>query len=285
MIKGRDIWYESHNSLQLYACDYYPENPAATVLCMPGLTRNGKDFEPVVELLANNYRVITVDLRGRGKSQWDPAPANYQPLSYVQDMFVLLDKLQLNEVVLLGTSLGGLMAMLMAAMHPEKITAMILNDIAPEINPEGLARIKSYVGKSEPAKNWAQAMAQARRLNQREFPDLSEQQWLDFVRRLYREDSTGRPVLDYDPAISQPMAGDDDAVAPALWEVFQQISEKPMLLIRGALSDILTEAIVDKVIKKKPDVNYCCLENRGHTPLLSEPKAQRAIEQFLLALA
>lgn len=285
MTKARDVWYESHNGLQLYACDYCPSAPAATILCMPGLTRNGKDFEPVVELLANNYRVITVDLRGRGKSQWDPVSANYQPLSYVQDMFVLLDKLQLNEVVLLGTSLGGLMAMLMAAMHPEKITAMILNDIGPEINPEGLARIKSYVGKTQPADNWAEAMAQAQLLNQREFPDLSQQQWADFVRRLYREDSTGRPVLDYDPAISQPMTASKEAVAPALWDVFQQIADKPMLLIRGALSDILTKPIVDKVMHIKPDIDYCCLENRGHTPLLSEPEAQRAIEQFLLTLA
>ena len=285
MTKAKDIWYRSLDGLQLYACDYCPAEPIETIVCMHGLTRNSKDFDPVVELLSEQYRVITVDLRGRGRSQWDRSPANYQPACYVQDMFILFEKLNLGDVILLGTSLGGLMSMLMSAMHPEKIKAVIVNDIGPEIHPEGLARIKSYVGKSKGVNNWAEATAQVKLINQHDFPDLSEKQWSDFALRLYRENQAGIPVLDYDPAISQPMIESEEAAAPTLWDVFEHTANKPLLLIRGALSDILTDTIVHKMLKVKPDISYCCLSNRGHAPLLSESKAQQAIKNFLVSLS
>ena len=153
-----DVWYSSHDGLNLYARDYSKalknNKDAITLLCMHGITRNSADFEDICNELADRYRLIVVDQRGRGLSDYDPNPTNYNPLVYVQDMFLLLEKLKLSSVVLLGTSMGGTMAMIMAAMNPDKVQGLIINDIGPEIGKTGLERLKGYVGKSAPVSNW-----------------------------------------------------------------------------------------------------------------------------------
>lgn len=285
MTEFADLWYHSADGLRLYARDYAGPGPGAPVaLCMHGLTRNSADFAGLAAHLARHYRVLVADQRGRGRSDYDPVPANYQPGTYVQDMFALLDGQGVEQALLLGTSMGGLMAMLMAAMQPARVSGLILNDIGPVVDPAGLERIKRYVGKSQPVADWQEAAAQIRAINGDAFPDFTDEDWLAFTRALYRE-VDGVPVLAYDPAIAQPMAAsDDNAVPPDLWPVFESIRALPILVLRGAHSDILAAGCVAEMQKRKPDLASAEIPRRGHAPTLDEPESRRAIDSFLAEL-
>ena len=280
-----DIWYRSSDGLQLYARDYRCRDSAGgarpAVLCMHGLSRNSADFAALAEHLCAGYRVLCVDQRGRGRSDYDRQVSNYALPTYVRDMFTLLDLLAIDRVILVGTSMGGLMAFAMAAAQPGRVRAMVINDIGPELDPRGLARIVAYVGKLPPVADWDQAVAQCREVNAGVFPDFSDRQWLDFARGIYVE-RDGVPVLAHDPAIAEPM-GDDgaSAVPPDLWPVFRGIAEIPMLVVRGEASDILSRACVERMRAIKPDLQSVTVPRRGHAPLLTEPAALQAIDTFL----
>ncbi|HKI74256.1 MAG TPA: alpha/beta hydrolase, partial [Pseudomonadales bacterium] len=168
-----DIFYQSRDGLRLHAREYGRADSPFTLLCMPGLTRNAADFEDIGEAFRTHYRIVAADQRGRGDSAWDTDASHYEPATYVQDMFTLIESAGMQKVVLLGTSLGGLMAMMMNAMHPGRFAGVILNDIGPEVNPAGLERIKGYVGKSAPVTSWADAVAQTRQTNRIAFPNLA----------------------------------------------------------------------------------------------------------------
>jgi pimeloyl-ACP methyl ester carboxylesterase len=278
----KDIWYQSADGLRLYARDYAHSEPQATILCMHGLTRNSADFAQLCEHLSDRFRVIAVDQRGRGLSQYDHDPSRYNPMVYVQDMITLLDHLALDKVVLIGTSLGGLMAMIMTSMQPQRVAGVVLNDIGPDVNPVGLERIKSYLGRSTPAADWAEAVAQVKWLLGTELPRLNDQQWLDFAHNLYRENDQGMLALAYDPAISTPLDnGNEDASAVDLWPAFTAMLSIPVLLIRGACSDILALDCVEKMQQQKPDMQYVEVTECGHAPLLNEPECVSAIDHFL----
>lgn len=283
-----DYWYQSSDGLRLYARDYPCSatgkgNPS-TVLCMHGLTRNCADFAGLAGHLCSDYRVLSVDQRGRGRSDYDSVAANYTPLTYVQDMFGLLDRLQVSEVILVGTSMGGLMSFIMAAMQPARISAMVINDIGPEVDQRGLDRINSYVGKSKPVSNWAEAIAQVRSIAEVAFPDFTDEQWQDFARDVYREEN-GIPVLAYDPAISQPMSdANSGAVPPDLWPLFESIVKVPMLVIRGESSDILSRECIEQMRDRKRDLQVSEIPQRGHAPTLNEAASRTAIDRFLGAL-
>ena len=281
-----DVWYSSSDGLKLYARDYRRSsvtgNDGPPVLCMHGLTRNSADFEDICDHLANRYRLIVVDQRGRGRSAYDPQPANYQPAVYVQDMFTLLRHLEISSATLMGTSMGGIMAMMMAAMQPDMVKAMIINDVGPELNPAGLARIQNYVGKSSPVTSWDEAVQQTRDTNGVAFPGFSEQDWMRFARRVYQSDKSGRPVLAYDPAIATPI--DDSggqSLSLDLWPTFRMSLDKPMLLLRGELSDLLAPSCVEKMQQINPAMAFVEIPNVGHAPLLNEAAAVAAIEGFL----
>jgi pimeloyl-ACP methyl ester carboxylesterase len=285
MTEFADFWYHSADGLRLYARDYAGPGPDAPVaLCMHGLTRNSADFAGLAPHLAQHYRVLVSDQRGRGRSDYDPNPVNYQPGTYVQDMFALLNSQGIQQALLVGTSMGGLMAMLMAAMQPARVSGIVLNDIGPEVDPAGLERIKRYVGKSRPVADWQQAAAQIRDINADAFPDFTEEDWLAFARALYRE-VDGVPVLAYDPAIAQPMAAsDDNAVPPDLWPVFESIRSLPILVIRGINSDILATGCVAEMQRRKPDLVSAEIPLRGHAPTLDESESRRAIDSFIALL-
>lgn len=285
MTEYRDLWYHAADGLRLYARDYPgPTAKAPVALCMHGLTRNSADFAGLAPWLARHYRVLVADQRGRGNSGYDPVTANYQPGTYVRDMFTLLEQQQVAQTLLVGTSMGGLMAMLMAAAQPARASALILNDIGPEVEPAGLARIKGYVGKSPPVSNWNEAEAQIRALNAAAFPDFSERQWSDFARALYRE-VDGKPELAYDPAIARPLAASDSsAVPPDLWSVFDAIRTLPILLLRGEHSDLLGRDCVAQMRRRKPDLEVAEIPHRGHAPTLDEPDSRLAIERFIASL-
>jgi len=272
-------------SLRLYAEACGPRDAPLTILCLHGLTRNRADFDALVSRLSARYRLITADQRGRGKSQWDPNPANYQPATYVRDMFQLLDRLQIARVVLIGTSMGGIMSMIMAARQPTRVHAMVLNDIGPEVPNSGLRRLRHSLNTAAQIDTWNDAARQAKRVNELAFPDYGAADWAAFARRIYAEDASGRPVAAYDPAILDGLnAADLSAVAPDLWSLWTQFSTIPTLAIRGELSDILSADILATMAAQHPNLITANIPNRGHAPMLDEPAAQAAIDAFLAGL-
>jgi pimeloyl-ACP methyl ester carboxylesterase len=277
-----DYWYNSADGLRLYARDYGHSAPRATVLCMHGLTRNSADFAELCEALQADYRVIAVDQRGRGRSAYDSDPAHYSPLVYVRDMFTLLDSLVIPRVIAIGTSMGGIMSLIMAAQQPTRLAAVVLNDIGPVIDPVGLDRIRRYVGKVPPVASWPAAIAQVRDLNAPVFPDWQATDWERFAHKLYREDAQGVPQLAYDPAIAKSIQESADTPPIDLWPAFAALTPIPTLVIRGATSDVLAPECVAEMRRRKPDLVAVEVPDRGHAPMLDEPVARAAVLQFLL---
>jgi pimeloyl-ACP methyl ester carboxylesterase len=280
----RELRFPAADGLELF-CRLYDAAPAGalTVLCLPGLTRNSRDFEALAPHLAKRYRVACPDLRGRGLSAWDPKWQNYHPGQYFADLQRLIERLAAPRIAIIGTSLGGLLAMMMGASAPELVAGIVLNDVGPEIDPRGVERIKSYVGRLPPVRTWADAVAQLRQVYESAWPGLSAEAWSRLVQRSYRADADGIPRLDADPKI-----GDALRAAPAapagLWPVFSRLEQMPLLVIHGALSDILTEPILARMQREKPDLARVTVANRGHVPLLDEPEALAAIDRFLAHL-
>ena len=285
----QDIWYQSQDNLWLYARDYQPtgnHHAKTTLLCMHGLTRNSADFAALAKHLQHRCRVIAVDQRGRGQSDADPEPMNYHPGTYVQDMFSLIELLQLEECILFGTSMGGLMSLIMASLQPDLFTAIILNDVGPEIDQAGLNRIQSYVGKQAPINTWEEAVAQAKTINQHALPDLDAEAWLRFAKAIYREDSQGRLEVAYDPSIAVPMKTvGEESTSTDLWPQFNAVAGTPLLVIRGEFSDILSMNCVNKMRSIHKGMKFCQVPNRGHTPLLNEVCSLQAINDFLDSLS
>jgi pimeloyl-ACP methyl ester carboxylesterase len=276
----------SDGTLRLHAEDCGPTNAPLTVLCLHGLTRNGRDFEALVEHLSADYRVITADQRGRGQSQWDPDPAHYQIPVYAKDMTCLLDRLEVARVVLIGTSMGGLISMMLGATAPARVQGIILNDIGPEIPATGIKRLRESLNTATQVSTWADAAQQARRINGHAFPDYGDADWDAFARRIYTEDATARPVPAYDPAILEGLrqTADPNAVTPTLWPLWVQLGSIPMLAIRGALSDILSVEVLEHMAARHQNLITLTLPNRGHAPMLDEPAAIAAIDRFLESL-
>lgn len=276
--------WASADGLTLFARVYESAGrEAPTVLCLPGLTRNSRDFEALAPHLAEGYRVICPDLRGRGFSQRDPQWRNYHPGTYVQDIGRLMEVFGLGRVAVIGTSLGGLLAMLLAAGEPSRVAGIVLNDIGPEADPRGIERIRGYTGKLPPVCTWEEAIAQFREVNGRAWPGLSAEQWSVVTHRSYREDASGTPALDYDPLIGEAIRA-ARAVPEGLWPAFAQIKAVPMLVLRGALSDILSAEILERMRREKPDLLSLTVADRGHVPLLDEPQVLQAIDRFLARL-
>ncbi|TCM19792.1 pimeloyl-ACP methyl ester carboxylesterase [Novosphingobium sp. PhB165] len=264
------------------ARDYTRTGPAPVLLLMHGLTRNSADFEPLAAHLSDTYRLIVPDQRGRGLSQWDPEPANYRPDVYAQDMFALLDGLEIERACLVGTSMGGLMAMVMNAVRPGLATGFVFNDIGPVLDPAGLARIQGYVGPSEPMASWTAAAARCRAVNAVAFPDYGKAEWLAFARRTCRENADGTVSLDYDPAIAQSMAGDAPQTVPVdLWPLWDALDAAPVLVVRGELSDLLSRETVREMAQRHSGpYSHVEVPRVGHAPILDEVSALAAILSF-----
>jgi pimeloyl-ACP methyl ester carboxylesterase len=279
----QDRFRLSADGLTLHYRDY-PGDPAATpVLCIPGLTRNARDYATLAEGLAGERRVIVAELRGRGLSHPAPDPLTYVPPVYAGDIIALLAQLDIGPVALIGTSLGGIIAMLLGAMNPALLAGVLLNDIGPVIDPAGLARIGSYVGKGDGWPDW-QAAADAQAATHAEaFPDYGPADWLAMAYRVCREES-GRIVTDYDPAIAAPFAvapGPAPDPAPDPWALLTGFAGKPSLLVRGGLSDILSEATAVRMAETLPLMRRVTLPRIGHAPTLDEPECAPAIADWL----
>jgi pimeloyl-ACP methyl ester carboxylesterase len=278
---------KSPDGLSIYLRDYAPSGPSTKtpVLCLHGLTRNSKDFEAAAPWIASlGRRVLAMDVRGRGQSDWDNDPTRYNPAVYAGDVVAALAQLNIPKALFVGTSMGGLITMILAATKGELIPAAILNDIGPAIDPRGIARIAGYTGNTGPFPNWAACAAQIKALQGDFYPDADEAFWQTFARRCAKEMGSGHVVFDYDPAISKAIS----AAAPppeALMPLFQALAAKPVLVVRGALSDILSTDGVAAMRAAKPDLEVCEVARVGHAPTLDEPAARDAIARFLGRIA
>ncbi len=262
------------------------------ILCIPGLTRNVRDFSDVVDAFSSPDReVIAVSLRGRSGS--DRAEmTSYTPPTYRDDVLALLDALGIDQAIFLGTSLGGITTMLTAEKAVERIKAAIINDVGPELAPEGIMRIIDYMnartevpGASADAQarvSFDQAIAAIRGINDVAFPGQDAAFWEVFARRTYREEEPGQWALDFDPQIS--VALTQAPPTPDLWPGFKALAACPTLVIRGAISDLLSPTIVEQMREARPGFEYCEVANVGHAPTLAEPEAVAAIAAFLDAL-
>ena len=274
--------FASHDGLRLYSRVYAgPQDGAPAVLCLHGLTRNSRDFEDLAPHLARRYRVIVPDLRGRGFSARDPQIGNYQPAVYVRDILALLGALQAPRVAIVGTSLGGLLAMMLAFSHPARVAGMVLNDVGPELDPRGIERIKQYAGRLPPARTWSVAVEQTQHIFGAAWPGLAPARWQDLARRGYREDAAGLVGVDADPKIGESLRAAPAAAAPDLWPLWQALRGTPTLAIRGALSDILSAATFARMKRDNPNLQQLEVANRGHVPLLDEPECVAAVDAFL----
>ena len=274
------------DELSLYARDYAGAEGAARlpVIAIHGLTRNSADFGTVAPLIAaTGRRVLALDVRGRGRSDRAADPMTYQPPVYAKDVLALLDQAGVGRAVFLGTSMGGLITMARTAMAPDRVAAAILNDIGPEVAPEGLARIASYTGQTVEIRSWDDAADYARRTNGAALPHYGPDDWLAFARRVFREGPDGVPVLDYDPDITVPMrAAGKDALVPDLWPAFRHLAEgRKLLLVRGATSDLLSSDIAGRMREAAPEMKFVEVPGVGHAPMLDEPAARDAILDFL----
>jgi pimeloyl-ACP methyl ester carboxylesterase len=275
-------WWTSKDGLKLYARLYEAAGVSApAVLCLPGLTRNSRDFDALASHLAARYRVVCPDLRGRGLSAWDPTWQNYQPATYVADLVALSGTVDLQRMAIVGTSLGGILAMLLQSVLPGTVAGMVLNDVGPEIDPVGAARIRGYAGRLPQVRNWQEAVAQLQTVYGAAWPGLAEPMWYELARRSFRENASGLPVLDVDPKVGEAMRAAPEAAAPDLWPLYATLAPVPVLAIRGALSDILSVATFARMQREKPDLIALTVANRGHVPLLDEPECLTAIDAFL----
>jgi pimeloyl-ACP methyl ester carboxylesterase len=281
-----DLHWRSADGLSLHARDYLGPADRAPVICIHGLTRNARDFEDLAPLIvgATGRRVIAVDVRGRGASDRAVDPMTYNPGMYAADILALLDDQAIARAAFVGTSMGGLIMMTLALMRPDAIAAAILNDVGPEIAPEGLARIAGYIGVSAEVADWAGAAAWVKAGNGVVFPDYGEADWDRMARRTFRE-AGGRPVLDHDPDIAVPIrAADPSAPPPDLWPAFGAlVSGRPALLIRGETSDILSPDIAARMRAAAPHMTYAEVSRVGHAPMLDESEAFDAIATLLHA--
>ena len=281
---GEHRYRSACGQLELFARDYPSDYPGdgPALLLMHGLTRNSADFSPLAAHLGGRYRLIVPDQRGRGLSQSDSDPANYRPDIYAQDMFALLASLGIESPGLVGTSMGGLIAMVMNAMQPGNFPAIVFNDVGPVLDPAGLARIGSYVGGGKPLANWEAAAQACAAINGDAFPDFGAADWQAWAQRACRELPDGRVEFAYDPAIASGFADVGDTPQEDLWPLWELLGKTPVLALRGALSDLLAaDTLAEMEQRHAGPFSSLTVPGRGHAPLLNEPEAVAAITAFL----
>jgi pimeloyl-ACP methyl ester carboxylesterase len=281
-----EISYTSDDGLRLYARDYAATaGPARLpVICIHGLTRNASDFDELAPLIAAlSRRVLAVDVRGRGHSQRDPNPDNYNPTVYAGDVAKLMSDLGIARAVFVGTSMGGMITMTLAAQHLDLVAAAVLNDIGPVLSEKGLARIAGYTGKRVALGSWEDAACYVKDINLCAFPDNSDEEWGKWARRAFEQDRDGQLAPRYDPNIGIALrTGKLRPTSLAARMAFRRLVRKrPTLLVRGALSDLVEQRQCDWMRRAAPGMQYVEVPKVGHAPMLTEPAALEAIVHFL----
>lgn len=278
-----DCTWTSSDGLSLHYRDYAaPEGSARLpVLCLHGLTRNARDFGPLADHISATRRVIVPEMRGRGQSDYSPNSDTYNPVTYVADVEKLLAEQGITRFVVIGTSMGGLMAMLMAQAAPGRMAAVVMNDIGPEVDAAGLSRISGYVGQGRSFPTWLHAARSIAEVHGTAFPDYDLDQWLEMAKRTMVVTQNGRISFDYDMAIAEPFAKPGNAAPPNLWLAFEALRNVPMLLVRGELSDLLSPDTIRQMHARNPAMNSIVVPRVGHAPTLDEPEVRAAIDALL----
>ena len=281
MADYEDRHWTSADGLQLHFRDY-PGDPARPpVLCLPGLTRNARDFEDLAVHLADRQRVLCPEMRGRGDSDYARDPMTYQPLQYLQDVEALLLQQGIVRFVSIGTSLGGLLTMLLGVSNPQRIAAAVLNDIGPDVSAAGLERIRGYVGQGRNFETWMHAARALQESTGDVYPDWEITDWLRYAKRIMVLGTGGRVAFDYDMKIAEPFDAPAGATPQVdMWPLFDALATRPLLVVRGETSDIL-EADVAARMAERPGVELLTIPRIGHAPTLDEPESVAAIERLL----
>lgn len=282
----REGYYTSQDGLRLYA-RHYPAKVASgrSVLCLPGLTRNAMEFDALATALSGHperqRNVYCVDYRGRGRSDHDASWKNYTPYIELIDVLDFMTVAGLHDAAIVGTSRGGIIAMLMAVMRPTMIGAAVLNDIGPVIDPAGLARIIGYVGKTPVPSTWQEAARVVRNMSEKFFPAVADDEWIELARQWFLE-KDGQPAQSYDPNLANAMGEIDlSKKIPEMWPQFTALSAFPTLLIRGANSDLLSEKTAERMAAQHSSLQRMTVNGQGHAPLLRDDDTIAAIERFL----
>jgi pimeloyl-ACP methyl ester carboxylesterase len=273
------------DGLRLHVRSYGRNEGRPPVICLPGLARTGADFHKLASGLAahqgGSRQVIALDMRGRGLSDYDRNPQNYSFQVELADVLAVLTALEIGPAVFVGTSRGGILTMLLAAVRPGAIAGVVLNDIGPVIEAPGLMRIKSYVGKLPQPRNFDEGAEILRRLFQPHFPKLTSDDWVSFAHRTFKQ-KDGVLVPDYDPKLAKILDGIDlKRTLPPLWREFDALGRVPVMVIRGANSDLLSAATVAAMQVRRPDMTAVEVPDQGHAPLLSETETIERIASFV----
>ena len=278
--------YENHywwsdDGLRLHYRDYPGNEARPPILCLPGLTRNARDFDGLAACLAGRWRVIAIDLRGRGESAHAKDPMTYVPITYVQDVEALLGELGIKHYLAVGTSLGGIVAMLLAGTARARLAGALLNDVGPEIDPAGLARIRGYVGKGGSFPTWMHAARSVGDANADVYPGWGIEEWLAMAKRLYRLNGAGRIVLDYDMKLAEPFRVPGNEAGPDMWRALSGLRDVPTLIVRGGRSDVLSAKVATRMTDALDDVELVTVPQVGHAPMLTEDDLHAPIDRWL----
>ena len=256
-----------------------PDRPA--LLCLPGLTRNLRDFDALAAHFAPRHRVVSTSFRGRGESGYAKDPLTYVPLTYLQDVGRVIEAAGLQRFIVIGTSLGGLIGLLLDVTQKGQIAGLVLNDLGPDMESAGLARVRAQVGRGNGWPTWLHAARDLAEKQAAIYPDWSLEEWLAHTKRLCRVSRQGRIIWDYDAQISAPFALPNTDAALDLWLALEAYRDRPMLSIRGALSDIFSAATQAEMLGRMPEMAGVTIANVGHAPTLMEPAALAALEAWL----
>jgi pimeloyl-ACP methyl ester carboxylesterase len=284
MAEFTDGYWQSADGLRLHYRDYAGPVSRTPLLCIGGLTRNARDFEPLAELLKGKRRIIAVDLRGRGESAYTSDAAQYVPETYAGDIALLLNELGLKKFIAFGTSLGGIVFMLLAQHYVTQMKGLVLNDIGPEIGSKGIEHIRSYVGQARSFDTWIHAAWAMADTQAAIYPHYKVEDWLAFAKRTCKLSGNGRIILDYDMKIADPFKAASDKPAMDLWPLYEALGDMPVLILRGETSTILEKTIANKMAKRLSHATLITIKGVGHAPALTEADAQEAVINWLVPI-
>jgi pimeloyl-ACP methyl ester carboxylesterase len=280
MAAYENCYWLSADGLKLHYRLYPGDEVLPPVLCLPGLTRNARDYDALAARLAGRRQVIAVDFRGRGKSDYAKDPMTYVPATYVADVQALLAERGITRFVAVGTSLGGIVTMLLAQAGAG-VAAALLNDVGPEIEATGISRIRGYVGKGSSCPTWMHAARTLQDGHADVYPDWKIEDWLAMAKRVYRLTSSGRIVLDYDLKIAEPFKTPGNESGPDMWAALSSLRAVPVLIARGGRSDVLSQPVAERMLAALDRGELVTLPGVGHAPTLSEPALQEPIDRLL----
>lgn len=285
MVGYEHLYWWSSDGLRLHARDYPGRAEALPLVCLPGLTRNARDYEMLAERFAGERRVICAELRGRGESAYAKDPMSYVPLIYARDIAAMLDGAGVDRFIAVGTSLGGIVTMLLAGMLPGRIAGVVLNDVGPAIEPAGLARIRGYVGRSSTFPTWVHAARGVQESNADVYSDYALEDWIGMAKRLYRLNAAGRIVLDYDMKIAEPFRLPGNEAGPDMWRAYAAFGDTPVLIVRGERSDILSASTAERMAEALPRAELVTVARVGHAPTLMEDAVTQPLARLLARVA